>query len=434
MDKARRAAVLALMQLHRGRYTADAADSVLSASSLSPRDGAFAAAVFFTAAEHLYTLDTLLRPFSRRPLEKLDLEVRAILETALAQILYMRVPARAAVNEAVSLAAVFKKGSAGGFINAVLRKAASAELPVDAFSSEEERICVLYSLSRPVAAALMKAMPDDYEAFLKASWYSEELGLRVNTLKTTREELSAALAEQGHKVRPGPLPNALWARISGGVAAEPLFESGLYHVQNGASQYACACVEARAGMRVLDLCAAPGGKSATLAEEMGGGQGLTVCDVNKARLAKAVDLFRRLGIVDAVFLENDAAGYEKSLEGQDAVLCDVPCSGLGVLATKPDLRYGGGENYENLPSLQLKILATAARYVKQGGRLVYSTCTVRQEENEQVVHAFLAKMPNFRLLEPYICPQNALVRDKMMTILPQNTGLAGFFVASMERL
>ncbi len=434
MDRARKAAVQAVMRLHGGSYTAEAADAALSQPGLSPQDRAFAAALFFATAEHLATLDWLLAPLCSRGLEKLDVEVRAILETGLCQMRYMRVPARAAVNEAVALARAFRKTSAGGFINAVLRRAASAELEAGAFSCEEERVAAVYSLSRPVAAAILRALPGDYEAYLGASWSNGETALRVNSLRTGEAELASSLEAGGCAVRPGPLAGCLWARLPGGVAGQPQFQAGLYHVQDPASQAACACLGAAPGKKLLDLCAAPGGKSATLAQQMGGGAGLTVCDVNPARLEKARGLFARLGIEGAEFLENDGRVYREALAGQDAVLCDVPCSGLGVLAAKPDLRYGSGENYAALPALQLKILETAARYVKQGGRLVYSTCTIRAEENQSVVKAFLAKAPHFALAPPLLSLENAIIKEKMMTFLPQNTQTAGFFVASMERL
>ncbi len=434
MDRARKAAVQALVRLHGGSYTAEALDAVLSQVELSPQDRAFAAALFFTTAERLATLDYLLAPLCRRPLEKLDVEVRAILETGLCQMRYMRVPNRAAVNEAVALARALRKTSAGGFINAVLRRGASAEMGAGAFSCEEERVAVEYSLSRPVAAAILRALPGCYEEYLAASWARGETALRVNCLRTGEEELAEKLQAAGAAVRPGPLPGCLLAKLPGSVAGQPQFEAGLYHVQDPASQFAAISVQPKAGQKVLDLCAAPGGKSATLAQMMGGGAGLTVCDVNPARLEKARGLLKQLGIRGAVFMENDASVYNKALCGQDAVLCDVPCSGLGVLAAKPDLRYGQGENFAALPALQLKILQTAARYVKKGGRLVYSTCTIREEENRQVVQGFLASAQDFALIPPPISMENTMVEEKMVTFLPQNTPTAGFFVASMERL
>ncbi len=434
MDKARRAAAVALLRMHGGQYAAEALNAALKQETLSSRERAFASSLFLHTAEHLVTLDVLLLPFLRRPLAKLDVEVRAVLETGLCQMRYMQVPNRAAIHEAVDLTRGFGKSSAAGFVNAVLRKAATADLPSEENQSETERVCTRYSVSPAVAEALMIALPHDYEAYLQASWATGGTSLRVNSLQIEREKLKERLILQGAEVENGPLKESLYVRLMGGVANDPLFEQGFYHVQDFASQYAAQAMGVKKGMRVLDLCAAPGGKSATMAEEMGGGSGLTVCDVNAVRLQRARSLFSTLGIEGALFLENDAAVYNENLTGQDAVLCDVPCSGLGVLASKPDLRYTEGTHFEALPPLQFSILTTAARYVRVGGRLVYATCTPLGRENAEVVRAFLAENSGYRLVLPEDIPKNVCIEEKMLSFLPQNTHTSGFFVASMERV
>lgn len=435
MDKARKAAVAAVIRLHNGGWANLTAKSILAGGALSPGEKAFAAAIFYGTAERLYTLDALLAPLLAKPLPRLDVEVRAILETGLYQMQYMNVPPSAAVNEAVKLARGFGKSSAAGFVNAVLRKAQHAQLCKLQFADETERVMAHGSVSRAVAQAIMQACPQDYDAFLEASFARPQLCLRANTLQTTPQALQAALLAAGAtEAHPGTVPGSLYAKLPGGVMGEKLFEAGQYHVQGEASQFACACLAAKPGLAVLDLCAAPGGKSATLAQQMGGGEGLTSCDVRENRLPLIQETMQRLTIEGATLLLNDAAVYNPALAGQNRVLCDVPCSGLGVLASKPDIRYTNGDNFASLPVLQLKILTTAARYVKKGGRLVYSTCTIRPQENEQVVEAFLKTAPDFGLILPPGLPQGATVREKMVTILPQNTGLDGFFVATMERL
>lgn len=442
-DEARRAAVAALVRVHRGGW-ANLSGTALAAPTLTPRDRAFAGALFLGTTERLVTLDYLLAPLLSRPAEKLDVEVRAILETGLYQMLYMRVPASAAVNEGAGLAKVFGKKSATGFINAVLRRAANLyaknaeasgpDLSGFLFKDEVERVCVTWSVSKAVAMAVMEAMPDEYNDFFAASFSKGELCLRVNTLKITPEQLTAELEREGIPVRAGGLPACLYATIPGGVAGEPLFNNGFYHVQGEASQTAVACVQAQPGEQVLDTCAAPGGKAATLAQQMGGGTGLCACDIQPARKLLIEETFKRLGISGAKVLENDAAAYRADLAGQDRVLCDVPCSGLGVIAQKPDLRYVNGDNFTSLPSIQLKVLSVSSRYVKRGGRLVYSTCTIRRQENEDVVLAFLAQNKDYTLLEPPCQPKNALIRNKMMTLFPQRSGFDGFFVATLEKM
>lgn len=434
MDKARYTATKAVVRLHRGGWANLTAKAALDAAGLNAQSRAFAAALFYGTAERLVTLDYMLRPHLKKPLEKLDVEVHAVLQTGLYQLVYMDVPARAAVNEAVNLARVFGKSSAAGMVNAVLRRAAEVSTRPMAFSSELERVCVTWSLSAPVAKAVMQALPDEYAAFLEASFAKGETCLRVNTLKTTVASVQSALAQAGGHVRPGSLPLALYTEIPGGPARQPFFAEGLYHIQGEASQYVCEALAVQKGERVLDLCAAPGGKSATLAQQLGGGQGLTACDVRENRVPLIRETFARLGIQGAMVAHNDATVYNNNLCGQNAVLCDVPCSGLGVMAAKPDIRYNGGQNFEALPPLQLDILRTGACYVKKGGRLVYSTCTIREEENGVVVRKFLEENSDFRPVLPQNIPAGAQIKDDMVTILPHKTNLDGFFVATLERL
>ncbi len=441
---ARYIAVKALVQMHRGEWANTALNTALATSILQPRDRAFAAAVFFGASERAATLDFLLQPLIKKPIAKLDVEVRAILQSGLYQGLYMSVPHSAAVNESVQLARAFGKSSATGLVNAVLRRAFSAvplledgkgpNLSGYSFKNEAERVQVQWSVSLQVAKAVMQALPQQYNAFFAASFAGREVCLRVNTLRTTQQQLEDMLAQQQIATRAASLPNALYATMQGSVLSSQLFQDGLYHVQGEASQYVCANLQAQSGHKVLDICSAPGGKTATIAQDMGGALGVTACDISPTRLEKVAEVLQRLGLQQAQIICADAAEYNPQLVGQDRVLCDVPCSSLGVMAQKPDIRYNNGERFGALPQLQLQILKNASKYVKKGGRLVYSTCTIRSEENAQVVAEFLAQTPEFRLKDLPFVPQGAVQHEGMVTILPQHTGMDGFFMATMEHM
>ncbi len=459
VDKARKAAVEALVQIHKGMFSSSAIE-VFDKKDLSPRDLAFAGALFFGTAERIATIDFLLAPFLKK--SKLDKEVRAILECGLYQMLCMRVPTSAAVNESVNLTRAMGKSSAAGLVNAVLRKAAqkvekyskdmqACEKALDEnendssklnlwleelfFTDEIQRVCVVYSVSEAVAKAVMQALPNEYDDYFKASFSQGELCLRVNSLRIKRDELISQMKNSGISARAGEWPHTIHAFIPGKVAQEPLFLQGMYHVQGLASQCACLCLGAKKGDKVLDICAAPGGKSASIAQDMQGGMGLYSCDLHPGRLKLVRENLDRLGLFEVQTMENDATIYREEFCEQDRILCDVPCSGLGVLAQKPDLRYVNGESFSALPKLQLEILNTSAKYVKKGGRLVYSTCTVRSEENEEVVKAFLSQNKDeFALIEPKAVPTGAVVKDKMMHLWPHYTKTDGFFVATIERL
>lgn len=436
-NSARKAAAKAVVRLHKGGWANLTVKTTMADPALSLRDRAFATAVFYGTAERMRTIDTLLAPFIKKPLEKLDVEVRAILETAIYQIKYMRVPQSAAVNEAVKLTRSFGKSSASGFVNAVLRKASAAQLP-ETFSSELERVCVTWSVGEAVAQAVMESLPGRYDAFFEASFGGGKTCLRANSFKTTVPELVEMLSKNGISAAAGTVVGSVMAELAGGVAQDKLFAQGMYHVQGLSSQYACACLQAQPGMRLLDVCAAPGGKTATLAQDIfagikPGGK-LTAGEIRENRVPLIKELLNRLGIGEVDVILNDASVFNPDLSGQDRVLCDVPCSGLGVISSKPDLRYTNGDNFKELPALQLKILTTSSRYLNKGGKLVYSTCTVREQENADVVKEFLSRNPDFKLAEPVFLPDGALVNDKMVTILPNPMGWDGFFVATLERL
>lgn len=442
-DIARQTAAKALVAFAKGVKTADAAIAFEKLGT-KDRDRAFAGAVFFGCAERLVTLDYLLRPLMKKNLEKLDAPVLAILRTGLYQMLYMRVPQSAAVNESVKLAKVFGFSSATGFVNAVLRKAAdiyadmrTGDKPNLAnleFENEKQRVCVAYSVSEKVADIVMSALPKEYDAFFANSFSTGEICIRVNTLRTDVGALTEDLLDNGAVVRAGGLENCLYVKFGAAIECEQFLAKGFYHVQGEASQWACHNLGVEKGMRVLDLCAAPGGKSATIAQELANTGELTCCDVSDKRLVLARENMARLGIEKVKVSQGDASLYNELLCGQDRVLCDVPCSSLGVMAQKPDLRYTKGERFDDLPELQLKILRNAFRYVKKGGRLLYSTCTIRKEENMDVVKAFLAGAESARIIPPKAVPAGAQLENDMMTILPQNTGTDGFFMAVMEKM
>ncbi|MDD4851375.1 MAG: RsmB/NOP family class I SAM-dependent RNA methyltransferase, partial [Gemmiger sp.] len=210
-------------------------------------------------------------------------------------------------------------------------------------------------------------------------------------------------------------------------------KAGWYHVPGLASQLAALCVGAKPGERVLDLCAAPGGKSLTLAQQMQNKGTLYSCDAVESRLPLMEKAFARCGVTIAHLHHGDGAVFDPALGTFDRILCDVPCSGLGVIAKKPDIRQKNLEGLEELVALQSNILQNATRYLAQTGRLVYSTCTVNVTENEAQVALFLKNNPEFAVKPPVFVPEGAQVTENGMLLLPHKTGTDGFFVAVLER-
>ncbi len=438
--------VSTLMRQAQGGYANLVLDTELKKHPLEPRDRGFATAVFYSVLEHQKTLDFILNQFSKKPMEKLDAPIREILRSGLAQVRYMQVPPSAAVNESVKLAKAFKKTSAAGMVNAILRKAISYDLAGATFQNDIQRISVLGSVSAEVAALFLEVYPEDALRILTQTAENSLTAVRVNPLKTTPAALAALLLEQGAKVAEESvfLPNSLCVSFAGSPADCAAFQDGLFHVEGETSQIAALALGAKAGDTVIDFCAAPGGKSLAIAQEMQNSGKLYSCDVSANRVSLIEKALERGKITCAKAVQNDAAtqspivGSDGGAAKQaallaDKILADVPCSGLGILAKKPDIRYKDLAGMSALVSLQAEILANAAACLKVGGRLVYSTCTINPAENQDQIKAFLAKNPEFSLAPIPHLPEGMLVGAYGALSLPHLTNLDGFFICAMEK-
>lgn len=436
MKSGRAAAVRALVRQEQNGYSNLVLNAVLQKEQLSPREAALASRIFYGVLERRSLLDACLARCCKKPLQKLDAPVLAILRSGLYQLKYLRVPPAAAVNESVKLTRAFGKSSAAGFVNAVLRRAADTSLEEGPFAGEAERLSVLCSVSLPMAQLYLDAFGPQARPILEAFWQqSPATAIRPNLLFTSLPALARALEEEGcRNVRPGPVPGSLLAEFAGSPAASAHFAAGEFTVQGLSSQLAALSVGACPGQKVVDLCAAPGGKSLLLAQQMENTGALYSCDAVESRLPLIQKNFERCGVANAKVLCQDASQYDPRLAGADRVLCDVPCSGLGILGKKPDIRYKSLDGLDELIALQGAILRQGAAYLKPGGRLVYSTCTLNPAENAGVVRAFLQHDPGFRILPPLFVPQNAWVEENLLTILPTSAGFDGFFVACLEKL
>lgn len=434
---ARYLAVKALLRQEQNGYADLVLDAELKqcAPPLPPREAAFAAAVFYTVVERLHLLDCILQKACGRPLARLDAPVRAILRAGLAQGAFMAVPHAAAVNESVKLARAFGKSSAAGLVNAVLRRALAAPLPTAAdFPDPRERLTTFYSLSEPVAAVLWEQYGEEAFAIAGAFFQKRPAAIRANTLRTDAAALAALLQSEGHTVHgPGPLPASLLVTFAGSPAGSAAFRKGLFHVQGLASQYAALCLGAAPGQRVLDLCAAPGGKTLLLAQEMADTGTLVANDAAPARIELLKTAVARAGLRCVRTECRDAALWPPEPAPFDRILCDVPCSGLGVIGKKPDIRYKTLDGAQALRGTQQSILQNAAKALAENGRLVYSTCTVDRRENEDQIRAFLADAPDFAVEPPPFELPGTRPGPFGTLFLPHLTGTDGFFVAVLRR-
>ena len=426
----RGAAVTALVHQEQGGYANLVLDAELNRTALAGRDRAFASAIFYTTLEHQATVDYILGRFLPKGLAKLDPPVRAVLRSGLAQARWMEVPASAAVNESVKLTRALGKSSAAGLVNAVLRKACVFDLNTAAFADETQRLMVLGSAGRDVADFLRRTYPEEALTILTSPADGGKTALRVNPLHTTPEALAAELSAAGVEAKPGLVPGSLLADFAGSPAHTEWFQRGDFHVEGQASQLAALLVEAKPGETV------PGGKTLTLAQEMQDQGQLLSCDRTEQRVGLIRSAANRMGLSCVRPMVNDAAAMNPAFPRADRVLADVPCSGLGILGKKPDIRYKTLDEArrKELLDTQRAILDCAAGYLKPGGRLVYSTCTIHPGENQDQVAAFLARHPEFRVIAPALAlPAGMEQGEYGILSVPGRTGMDGFFICVMQR-
>ncbi len=410
-------------------------DHAFNEAELSDRDKAFAAALFYGVLERRLTLDHVIRTNSKIAFEKLDKAAVQILRTGLYQLLYMpSVPESAAVNESVKMCKKLKCFSAQGFVNGMLRSFIRSGKKISYLGiSPEKRLSVEYSCPEWLTEKFISEYGMDFAVrALKASVGKPPVYARVNSLRTTTDKVIAELSKQRIKAAPYPgLVNCIRLEKAGDIEKCAPFRQGLFHVQDISSQLCCLTLRPVVNETVLDVCAAPGGKSFTLAELMGNNGKLYSMDLHDMRVGLIEDGAARLGIKIITAMQNDASKFNGALPQADRVLCDVPCSGFGVIRRKPEIKYKPPEEFAGLPEIQYQILETSARYVKSGGTLVYSTCTLSRAENDDVADRFAASHPEFMpIVQPV--PLSA-PGDYKRTYCPDENGGDGFFTASFRR-
>lgn len=415
-----------------GAYSTIVLDSALDKNALSPKDKAFAAALFYGVLERKMTLDYIIRCYSKIEYDNIDISAVQLLRMGLYQLLYMdSVPDSAAVNETVKLAEQKQKG----FINAVLRGFQRDGCKIDYGSLEGEgRLSVEYSCPKWLVKMWNKRFGEKNTLeILKSSFGRPPLYVKVNTLKCDAEQLISELKKDGINARRNKfLPDCVEIDKISGVEACRAYRNGLFHVQDISSQLCCKIVKPVFGETILDMCAAPGGKSFSIAEAMGNKGEIHSFDLYDGKVSMLREGAKRLGITIISAEVNDASVYNGNIPMADKVLCDVVCSGLGVIRRKPEIKYKKKAALEEIPPMQREILRTASRYVKVGGTLIYSTCTLNYEENEAVVEEFLKENRNFA---PIVVPLdiNGVEAGYCRNFFPHITGGDGFFVATLRR-
>lgn len=431
---ARTTALSALIACRRQNAWSDGAlKEYIARDGLDSRDAAFASRLCYGVLQNRMLLDFYLAQMVKGGLCKLQPVVLDILRIGAYQIFFCdRVPVSAAVNEAVEQTKKYANRAASGLVNGVLRALARQK---DTLKQPTE-LAVRYSHPQALTALLKENLPSgELEAFLAADNEAAPTCLQVNPLRASLDEVKKALDEGGVRYAAHPwLEGAVLVSGTGSVEALPLFQQGKVFVQDAAARLAAICAEVKPEMRVLDCCAAPGGKSFAAAMQMENRGQIISCDIHAHKTALIEKGAERLGISIISAMQCDAREEKAEfLEAFDTVIADVPCSGLGVIRKKPDIRYKELAQTAGLPAIQRAILENVCRYVKPGGTLLYSTCTVLRRENEDVARDFLRAHPAFSL-ETLPLPAG-LTEDQtgMLTLYPHAHASDGFFICRMSR-
>lgn len=433
MKSARQVVLELLIKMQEnGAYSNIVLDNTFSREKLSNRDRAFAAMLFYGVIERRMTLDYIIRQYSSTEFDNIDTDVVQLLRMGIYQLMYTAVPESAAVNESVNLASQSRKG----FVNGILRNFVREGKKIDYKElTGDAKMSVEYSCPKWLIKKWIEMFGEETALeILKDSFGRPPLFVKVNTLKITADQLITQLAKEKIEAKKNALlDDCLELGRIHQIEASKAFCKGLFHVQDISSQLCCRIAKPVFNETVIDVCAAPGGKTFTMAEMMANRGKIYSYDLYDGKVSMINQGAERLGLTIVNADVQDATVYNPKIPMADKVLCDTVCSGLGVIRRKPEIKYKEMKNLEQLPIVQKHIMQTASRYVKPGGTLIYSTCTLNTEENEKVVEAFLAENRSFT---PVVVPIGISgIEDQCMrTFLPSVTGGDGFFAATLRRV
>ncbi len=415
------------------QYSNIAIDRALEGCDLGSADKGLFTIITMGVIERRLTLDYFIDRLADAP-DKIDSDTRILLRMGLYQLMFLdRIPDYAVINETVGMSPKRTKGFVNAVLRSYLRKKNGMEYP-DKDKAPVEHISVKYSFPTEVSDRFIRLFGFERTCNIFESFNSApDMTLRINTLKISREEYCRMLCERGieYKLTEN---SPVGVQVSGmSFSSLPHAEDGYFFVQDEASQICVEAVGADRGDFLIDCCSCPGSKSFGSAVRMKNEGRILSCDLHKSKLSLVSAGAQRLGIDIISTKEADARKFDESLsESADIVLCDVPCSGFGVLAKKPEIRYKELSESDRLPAIQSDILENACRYVKTGGVLVYSTCTLFPKENQNVVDDFISKHKEF-VFEDFSVGGLSSENGKL-TLFPDIHKTDGFFVSKMRRI
>lgn len=427
-----------------GGYANLALDKALFACpDLDARDRGFITEIVYGSLKYRGRLDYILNQFSRTQIVKMDRWTRNILRISLYQMLFLdKVPVSAAVNEAVHLAKQYGHHGSDKFVNGVLRNIERKNEQIVYPNKGKQPVqyfAVWHSFPQWIIEKLMKQFGrKDTEAICAYFNEAAPLWIRTNTLKISRDQLQQRLAAEGiHSEVSQHTEEGLLITSGVQLHSLELFQQGYFIVQDESSMLVALAAQPERGQKVLDACSAPGGKTTHLAQLMKNSGEIYACDIHTHRLELVSENCRRLGIENVTICHQDGLTIsQRWQEAFDIVLVDAPCTGLGVLGRRPDARWTKhASDIKNLSHIQEMMLEQASRTLRPGGTLVYSTCTITQEENQHIIDTFLEAHPDFYLDQnlPHCWKNIEKGQEGYVQFLPGLDGMDGFFIAKMKK-
>lgn len=426
--------------INKGSYSNISLNSELSKSDLNEKDKGLVTEIVYGTLKYKYSIDIILKKLISKPLNKIDDLVLNILRISLYQIIYLdKIPEFAVVNEAVQITRKYSNVGASGFVNAVLRNyLRNKDKEYADCKNQIESLAYKYSFEPWMVKMFIHQYGENITgSILSGLNETPSLTVRVNNIKSSYDEVWNELENNGYNIKEGIIcPEAIQIIRGKSIEDNLLFKNGMITVQDESSMLVAPSMELEQGLTVLDLCSAPGGKTAHISDIMNNTGLIRAYDLHKHKLGLLQQNFNRLGITNTICEVQDAEVLNENLiNSADRILIDAPCSGLGIIRKKPEIKWSkNAEDLKKITEIQKKILASGSQYVKNDGLLIYSTCTLNKDENENNIEWFLKKYPQFYTEKIYYGKMDNLLynNESTLTILPDKW-MDGFFIAKLRK-
>lgn len=444
IDRARETALKTLYKIDKNEgYSNIILNEELEKSkkNLSEKDIGLISEIVYGTITWRLTIDEIIKKYSKIKLKKLSIWILNILRMGIYQIIFLdKIPKSAAVNESVNLAKRYGHKGSANFVNAVLRKIDKNDYE-DFLNivNDEDRISKVFSMPKWIIEELLKEMNmENVEQICKSSNLKPKINIRVNNLKTNKQKLKEELIKRNINLKDGKLEDFIVVEKMKNIEDLDLFKQGYFTIQDEMAGLISIVLEPQKGQNILDCCSAPGGKTTYIAELIENEGNIEAWDIHEHRVRLVQENAKRLGVTCISTKVQDSTIYsEENKDKYDKILLDVPCLGLGVLKRKPDIKWTRNkEDIEEISKLQMQILDTCSKYLKKGGELVYSTCSILKSENEEIIENFVQKNYDFEIInlnENFKKYNEEKYKKSKYIKLFQNSENDGFFIAKLRR-